>query len=875
MITMSLIPGRNFGHYEILRLLGRGGMGEVYLARDKTLKRFVAIKIISPQLIENSEQVRRFQKEASFAAALNHPNICTIHETGEIEGLTYICMEYVEGDTLRHYISSREVSIQEVLDIAIQIADALDEAHKKNVIHRDIKTSNVLLTPRKFVKILDFGLAKQLPRFKGDHLSNTSTDSFLTGPGNPIRGTTAYMAPEVILGKQVDNRSDIFSFGVVLYEMLTGRLPFTGNSAAEMMDEILHKDATAVTRYNDKVPDALIHILKKMLEKNPENRYQSIHEVWIDLRRLRDESFRTGTHPSTQIDHVQSKSQRRWILPLVIILAVLIPAVFYLTKQRSSSGTKVQGVSDKPKAIAVLPFTYTGDPAHKYFAQLVTDALIAGLESEPGLSIPPYGTVKDYDKASVQQIAQDLGISWIVRGQVSADNSALIIKPEMLSSDGNIIWQKEIPASADRLVSTLDETKTELLSKLELVSRSNAKAIDRLRTPNMEAYKYYVHARSDQEKWDKQQNLDEAIELYRKALEIDPDFAAAHAGLCQSLLSKYLAVRSPPLLVEATSEANKAMTQDPDLPESLIASGLVQLQTGNSVEARVSFERALELAPGNDLACRRIAFVHEKLGRGDEARKMYERAIALRPNYWKNHYEFGSFLFSISNFKEAQLHLLKANELYPEGSAPLILLGVLELQSGELSKAETYFRRVLDHGPDLNAQTNLAVVYYYQRKYDLALRTSQALLQQNPDDPANHINVADAYRAMGEQGKAEDEYKLAINQFKASLSSSPLDFSSRAGLAMALSAIGRCEEAKEEIRNVLSQQSKNAELAPYAAITVTRCGDYKWATQIVLGAIAAKNVLDIRFHPELEVIRQIPEVKRALSVLLHTPPAEP
>ncbi|HEY7161932.1 MAG TPA: protein kinase, partial [Acidobacteriota bacterium] len=333
---MSLIPGRNFGHYEILRLLGRGGMGEVYLARDKSLKRFVAIKIISPALMESPEQVRRFRKEASFAAALNHPNISTIHETGEIDGLTYICMEYVEGDTLRHYVSSREVSIQEVLDIAIQIADALDEAHKKNVIHRDIKTSNVLLTPRKFVKILDFGLAKQLPRFKGDHLSDTSTDSLLTGPGNPIRGTTAYMSPEVILGKQVDNRSDIFSFGVVLYEMLTGRLPFTGNSTAEMMDEILHKDATSVTRYNDKVPDALLHILKKMLEKDPENRYQSVHEVWIDLRRLRDESFRTGTLPSTQVDQVRSTQKRKWILPVVIALAVLIPAILYLMKQRSS-----------------------------------------------------------------------------------------------------------------------------------------------------------------------------------------------------------------------------------------------------------------------------------------------------------------------------------------------------------------------------------------------------------------------------------------------------------------------------------------------------------------------------------------------------------
>ena len=638
---MSLIPGRNFGHYEVLRLLGRGGMGEVYLARDKTLKRFVAIKIISPELIENSEQIRRFRKEASFAAALNHPNICTIHESGEIDGLTYICMEYVEGDTLRHYVSSHEVTIQEVLDIAIQIADALDEAHKKNVIHRDIKTSNVLLTPRKFVKILDFGLAKQLPRFKGDHLSETSTDSLLTGPGNPIRGTTAYMSPEAILGKQVDNRSDIFSFGVVLYEMLAGRLPFTGNSATEMMDEILHKDATAVTRYNDKVPDALIHILKKMLEKDPENRYQSVHEVWIDLRRLRDESFRTGTLPSTQVDHVQtarSAPQRQWILPIVIILAILIPAALYFIKHRPSPTVRIQ-TSEKPKAIAVLPFRYTGDSEHKYFAQLVTDALIAGLESEPGLAIAPYATVRDLnEKASIQDIARELGVGWIVRGEVSGNESDLKINPEMFSSEGQSLWKDQMKASAGRLVSTLEETKKALLSRLQVASNSNSKSIDSLRSPNTEAYKFYVQARSCQEKWDKEENTEEAVTLYKKALEIDPDFAAAHAGLAMVLHNQYNRLRTPSLLVEATAEAQKAMTLDPDLPEALIANGLVLLESGNSVEAKITFARALQLAPGNDAACRNIARSYETLGRQNESREMYNRAIALRPNYWQNHY---------------------------------------------------------------------------------------------------------------------------------------------------------------------------------------------------------------------------------------------
>lgn len=864
---MSLIPGRNFGHYEILRLLGRGGMGEVYLARDKSLKRFVAIKIISPQLIENSEQVRRFQKEASFAAALNHPNICTIHETGEIDGLNYICMEYVEGDTLRHFVSSREITIQEVLDIAIQIADALDEAHKKNVIHRDIKTSNVLLTPRKFVKILDFGLAKQLPRFKGDHLSNTSTDSLLTGPGNAIRGTTAYMSPEAILGKQVDNRSDIFSFGVVLYEMLTGRLPFTGNSATEMMDEILHKEATAVTRYNDKVPDALIHTLKKMLEKDPENRYQSVHEVWIDLRRLRDESFRTGTLTPTQADQVRSSPKRNWIFAGAILFAVLLPILYFVSHKsnKTSPPTLVESTSKK-KAVAVLPFQYIGDPEHKYFGQLVTDALIAGLESEAGIAIAPYGTVKDYTNATSQVISHQLGVDWIVRGTVINQDSNLTIKTEMLSAKGENLWNTQISGSADHLVSSLEQIKNALLKKLELEGKSNSKAIDFLRTPNMEAYKYYVQARNLMEQSDQQENLEETITLYRKAIEIDPDFAAAHAGLAQALINQYLKLRTPPLLVEATSEANKGIAQDPNLPEALLASGLVQILKGNSVEARISFSKALDLAPGNDAACRSIASAQEELGRYDEAKKMYERAIDLRPNYWQNHYALGRFLYySVGNFDEAEVHLLKANQLYPEGSSPLVVLGLVELARGNLNKSETYFRKVLDRGPDFYAQTDLGLIYYCQEKYDLALRTWQTALQQAPHDSTTESNIADTYRAMGEQTKAREYYLLAMDGYRAAINANPKDYDSRAGLAMAMSAVGRCEEAKEEIRTVLEEQSKNPEFAANAAVTAARCGDHKWAVQIVLDSISIKNLREIRFHPDLEVIRQVPEVKRALA----------
>ena len=256
----------------------------MYLARDTRLNRQVAIKILSPELTGAPEFLVRFRREAGLAAVLNHPNICTIHETGEAEGRTYICMEYVEGKTLRERLLEEVLSISEVLDVSIQIADALEEARIKSITHRDIKSLNILLTTRGRVKILDFGLAKQT--LQENDVSKGSTSSELTHSGE-IRGTPAYMSPEQALGKGVDHRSDIFSFGVVLYELLSGRLPFTGSSTTEIVDSILHKNPVPVTRFNDSVPDELQLVLNKMLQKDPELRYQSVHEVWSDLRRIR------------------------------------------------------------------------------------------------------------------------------------------------------------------------------------------------------------------------------------------------------------------------------------------------------------------------------------------------------------------------------------------------------------------------------------------------------------------------------------------------------------------------------------------------------------------------------------------------------------
>ncbi|HUP48216.1 MAG TPA: protein kinase [Thermoanaerobaculia bacterium] len=288
----DLAPGTILASYRIEKLLGKGGMGEVYLAEDLRLKRQVALKVLAPEIRGDSHALQRFQREAEAAAALHHSNICTIHEIGEAVGRSFIVMELCEGSTLRERIARGPLPVEEALDLAIQIADALEEARRRSVVHRDIKSSNILVSERGQVKVLDFGLAKHtIPR--GEEFTSAPTVLDLTGPGVPV-GTPSYMSPEQVLGKYVDHRSDIFSFGVVLYEMLAGRLPFVAASPGPLLDAILHHDPPPLARYNERVPDALIRVLAKMLAKKPEERYQSVYEIWVDLRQIRAEMSATA-----------------------------------------------------------------------------------------------------------------------------------------------------------------------------------------------------------------------------------------------------------------------------------------------------------------------------------------------------------------------------------------------------------------------------------------------------------------------------------------------------------------------------------------------------------------------------------------------------
>ncbi len=420
--------GKAISHYKILEKLGEGGMGVVYKAEDTKLKRTVALKFLPPHISESGEEKERFIHEAQSASALNHPNITTIHEIDEFEGQMFIVMEYCEGNTLKQIIEKETLPIKRVLDIGIQVCEGLTAAHKKEIVHRDIKSDNIMVTKEGQVKIMDFGLAK----LKGA-TKLTKTRSTL--------GTLAYMSPEQAQGEEVDSRSDIFSFGVVLYELLTGKLPFGGEHQAAIIYSIINEEPQPIARYNNKVSPDLERMITKALTKDKEERYQHIDDLLADLRQEKKSLEYVKTATLAQPTETQ-KPLRKKMLPLVLAgLAVVILIVGYFTlfnKKEPESGRKM---------LAVLPFENLGAPEQEYFAAGITDEITTHLAKVSGLGVISRTSVLQYKdtKKSVQQIGKELGVQYVLEGTILWDKSGVTnrvrINPQLIRvKDGTHVW---------------------------------------------------------------------------------------------------------------------------------------------------------------------------------------------------------------------------------------------------------------------------------------------------------------------------------------------------------------------------------------------------------------------------------------------------
>jgi serine/threonine protein kinase/Tfp pilus assembly protein PilF len=901
---MRLAPSQHLAHYRIVHLIGKGGMGEVYLAEDTRLHRKVALKVLPAQTASHRGLLERFRREAQAIAALNHPHIVTIHSVEEAEGAPFLTMELVEGTSLDRALPPGGLPLAQVFEVGIALADALAAAHEKGIVHRDLKPANVMVTKDGRVKVLDFGLAKMAPERAVPDASAAPTETVplersLTAAGLVV-GTVPYMSPEQVNGQPVDARTDIFSLGVVLYEMATGRRPFGGNSTAETISSILRDSPRPVTEARQDAPRHLIRIIDHCLQKDPRDRFQSARDVFNQLRALSKE-IESGA-PGTHVDQRPPRSPTRrsarrvWVLSGTVVASLALLAWFAATlwSERPSPSTPSTdvGISRKRTEIAVLPFqNLSAEPAHAYFAGGLLDELLTQLSKVAALKVISRTSVMGYAGTTqpLTSIAQELDVGSVVEGSVQVVGGRLRVHVQLIdAATDEHLWAEHYDRTLDDAFAIQSEIAQRIVKAVSATLTSSEQGrLAAAPTANAEAYRLYLQGRDYAARPALlRQDQDSAEQLYERALALDPNFALAHAALSIVHGSIYHLRydRSEARAARQREEAETALRLAPDLAEAHFAMARAHYQGRRDYRRALDeFAIALEGLPNDADVWFWNGVTHRRLGHWNEALAAFEKATQLDPR--------NAFVFSnLGGVTHAQLRrYADAVRAYDRA-----LSFAPDLHDAAIFRAWTYvrwqgrldeLRNVLSRLPDDarfpfngSVAAQRAELLLWERNADGLL---QMIRSENPDVFETDLSFIPgamymgwAHQLRGDHEAARVAFDAARLRLDSALEEFPDEPSVHAAHGLALACLGRRDEALREARWL--QQSdiyrddafRGPRLAEDRARILAQIGDDEAALDEIERLLAEPSWLTVhtlRLDPRWDPIRGHPRFKALLA----------
>ena len=686
---MRLSPDTQLGQYRIIEPIGAGGMGEVYRARDTKLDRTVALKILPPELAESEERRTRFLREAKAASAIDHPNVAHIYEIGEADGIHFIAMQYVDGSNLAARVKGDTLNPSDIINIGLQTADALDAAHAKGVVHRDIKPANLVLTGRDQIKVLDFGLAKYAATDEALKDSDAPTEA-KTAAGM-VMGTVHYMSPEQSLGRDVDGRSDIFSLGIVLYELTTGRLPFSGGSPTETIERITHAQPDAIARFNYEVPPELERIIRRCLEKDPEDRYQTAKDLFIELKHLKRDS------ESGAVVATASRPARRMPWTAVAIGALVLVAVAAAIGLFPSSGD-----SEQIDSLAVLPFENgSADPDAEYFSDGVTESIISSLSRLPNVKVISRNSVFRYKGRTIdaEAVGRELDVEALVLGRIVQRGDELSVSAELVRTrDSRQIWGEQYQRTTADIFDIQENIAREISDALRLqLTREQEELLTKQFTASSEAYAAYLKGRYH---WNRrtEEGLRQAVVDFQEAIREDPGYALAYSGLADSYSLLGFYYESPrTALPEARAAAERALELDDRLGEAHVSLAWIKtFYDWDFAGAEREFLRGIELNPTYPTAYQWYSNYLVAVGRMDEAIEQIRIGLELDPLSRIINANYGNWLVYAGRHEDARQQFRRTLELDSGWAIGHLWLGQHYMLSGSFNEAIPHLERAAE-----------------------------------------------------------------------------------------------------------------------------------------------------------------------------------